>query len=94
MIKNIFKVAALSAAIFSMTACDNVRAKAFGGTMTVQIEQDQKFVNCSWKSSKDSGTSLWLLTRARKEGEQPETYKYFEKSTLGLLEGTVVIQEK
>lgn len=94
MIKNIFKTVALSAAFVSLAACDNIRAKALGGTMTVQIEQDQKFVNCSWKSSKDSGTSLWLLTRVRKEGEQPETYKYFEKSTLGLLEGTVVIQEK
>jgi len=46
------------------------------------------------KSLRDQGTSLWLLTRARKEGEQPETYKYSEKSTLGVLQGTVVIQEK
>jgi len=92
--KNIFKIVACGAAILSMTACDNVRAKAFGGTMTVEIEKDQKLVNCSWKSSRDTGTSLWLLTRVRKEGEQPETYKYSEKSTLGVLQGTVVIQEK
>ena len=57
--------------------------------MTVEIEKDQKFVNCSWKH-----TDLWILTRARKEGEQPETYKYSEKSTYGVLEGTVTIQEK
>jgi hypothetical protein len=63
--------------------------------MTVEIEKDQKFINCSWKSSgKNAGSSLWILTRARKEGEQPETYKYIEKSTFGVLEGTVVIQEK
>jgi hypothetical protein len=37
---------------------------------------------------------LWLLTRVRKDGEFPETYKYIEKSTFGVWEGTVVIQEK
>jgi hypothetical protein len=68
--------------------------KKFGGTMTVEIDKDQKLVNCSWKSSKETGTSLWLLTRARKENEQPETFKYFEKSTFGVLEGTVTIVEK
>jgi len=77
-----------------MTACDNTMAKKYGGTMTVELEKDQKLVNCSWKSSRDKSTSLWILTRVRKEGEQPETYKYSEKSELGLLEGTVVIQEK
>lgn len=62
--------------------------------MTVEIEKDQKLVNCSWKSGEDQGDSLWLLTRVRKEGEQPQTYKYSEKSTLGILEGTVTIVEK
>lgn len=96
--KNIFKIVACGAgaaicgaAILSMTACDNVRTKAFGGTMTVEIEKDQKLVNCSWKGGT---TSLWILTRTRKEGEQPETYKYSEKSFLGVLEGTVTIVEK
>lgn len=77
-----------------MAACDNITAKSFGGTMTVDLEKDQKLVNCSWKSDKNDGTSLWLLTRARKEGEPVETYKYFEKSTYGVLEGAVIINEK
>jgi len=94
MIKNILKATACGAAILSMTACDNYAAKHLGGTMTVELEKDQKLVNASWKSSKDSGTSLWLLTRARKEGETLDTYKYIEKSTLGVLEGTVTIVEK
>lgn len=63
--------------------------------MTVELEKDQKLVNCSWKSNgKNAGSSLWILARARKEGEQPETYKYSEKSTFGVLEGTVTIVEK
>ena len=94
MIKNIFK-ATLLVSFLALAACDNYKAKHLGGTMTVELEKDQKLVNCSWKGGTQSqSTSLWILTRARKEGEQPETYKYSEKSTMGVLEGTVVIQEK
>jgi hypothetical protein len=57
--------------------------------MTVEIDKDEKVVNASWK-----GDSLWILTRARKNDEQPETVKYIEKSTYGILEGTVTIVEK
>ena len=95
MTKNITIVAAaLFLLVIVMAACDTTIAKRFGGTMTVEIEKDQKLVNCSWKSGKDQGDSLWLLTRVRKEGEAPETYKYIEKSTFGVLEGTVTIVEK
>lgn len=93
MIKNIFK-ATLLVSFLSLAACDTTIAKRFGGTMTVELEKDQKLVNCSWKSGKNQGDSLWLLTRVRKEGEQPETYKYSEKSTFGVWEGTVTIVEK
>jgi hypothetical protein len=93
MIKNILKATAL-VAILSLTACENEMAKYFGGTMTVELEKDQKLVNASWKSSSKSSSSLWLLTRDRKADEQPETYKYIEKSTYGVFEGTVIIREK
>ena len=73
----------------SLTGC-NVVAKKLGGLMTVELEKDQKLVNCSWKAN----DSLWVLTRQRREGEPPETYKYQEKSTFGVLEGTVTIVEK
>ncbi len=93
MIKNIFKATALLL-FLTLAACDNTIAKMYGGTMTVELEKDQKLVNCSWKSGKAEGSSLWLLTRPRKDGEQPETFKYVEKSTFGVWEGTVIIQEK
>jgi len=38
MIKNIIQTLACSAAILSMTACDNTMAKKYGGTMTVELE--------------------------------------------------------
>jgi hypothetical protein len=80
--------------ILSLTACDNAITKNFGGKMTVDLENDQKLVNVSWKSSGKDLSSLCLLTRYRKTDEQPETYKYTEKSTFGVLEGVVTIVEK
>ena len=77
--------------LLSLAACDNYTARHFGGTMTVEIEKDQKFMNCSWKGKEGP---LWILTRTRKDGEQAETYKYYEKSLYGVMEGTVLIQEK
>jgi len=93
MFKSILKTTALFA-LLSLTSCDNTMAKKFGGSMTVNLEKDQKLVNCSWKSNGKSDSSLWILTRPRKEGETSETYKYFEKSTFGVLEGSVTIIEK
>ena len=91
--KNIIKLTALIA-VLSLTACENEMAKTFGGKMTVELEKEQKLVNVSWKTNGQNSSSLWLLTRARKADEQPETYKYIEKSTYGMLEGIVTIVEK
>jgi uncharacterized lipoprotein YajG len=91
--KTTLKLTALIAILF-LTACDNTMTKKFGGKMTVELEKDQKLVNVSWKSSGKDASSLWLLTRVRKADEQPETYKYIEKSTFGVLEGVVTIVEK
>ena len=77
--------------LLSLTACDQYAARHFGGTMTIEIEQDQKFMNCSWKGKEGP---LWILTRTRKDGESAESYKYSEKSLYGVLEGAVLIQEK
>lgn len=74
--------------LLTLSSCNYV-TRVVGGSMTVDLEKDQKLVNVSWKH-----TDLWVLTRARKEGEQPETYKYVEHSTFGVLEGVVTINEK
>ena len=87
MTKNLIKATALLA-ILSLSSC-NYFTRAFGGKMTVELEPGQHLVNASWKD-----TDLWLLVRARKTGESPETYKYVERSTLGALQGEVTIIEK
>lgn len=74
--------------LLALSSCNYVTRVA-GGNMTIDLEKDQKLVNVSWKDR-----DLWVLTRLKKEGEQPETYKYVEYSTFGVLNGVFTIKEK
>ena len=67
---------------------ENTRAKAWGGSMTINLEQNQKLVNVTWKDA-----DLWILTRPMRAGEQNETYYFIEKSTFGVLEGRITFIE-
>lgn len=67
----------------------NPIARKLGGTVTVNLENNRKLVNVSWK--KDD--SLWILTRKMRKDEEAETYEYKEDSTFGVIEGTVVVIE-
>lgn len=67
----------------------NPIARQFGGTVTINLENNRKLVNVSWK--KDD--SLWILTRKMRKDEEAETYEYKEDSTFGVIEGTVVVIE-
>lgn len=67
---------------------DNQRAKVWGGKMSISLEPNQKLMNVTWKDG-----DMWILTRQMKPDDQPETYKFFEKSTFGVMEGEVTIVE-
>lgn len=69
--------------------CRQIAAKHYGGTYTVKLDPGMKLVNCTWKESQ-----LWLLTTKRSDTEEPKVHKFIEKSTLGILQGEVTIEEK
>ena len=75
--------------IFSIGGCRQIMAKKFGGSVTINLEENRKLVNCTWKDSE-----LWLLTTSRNTNEIAKSYKFEEKSTLGVLQGEVNIVEK
>ena len=66
----------------------NQVAKNFGGTYKIELPANRKLVNVTWKES-----DLWILTRNKREGETVESYEFKEDSTLGLVEGTVILTE-
>jgi hypothetical protein len=74
---------------FMTTSCtENSRAKTWGGSMTINLEPNQKLVNVTWKD-----TDMWILTRPMRAGDIIETYKFGEKSTWGVMEGQITIVE-
>lgn len=64
------------------------RAKNFGGTINIDLEPNDKLLEITWKDD-----SLWILTKQMQENDIAEEYKFQEKDSLGLLEGTVTIKE-
>lgn len=82
-------VAVLSAAAMIFCGCtDNLRAKSFGGTMEVKVQQGKKVVNATWKDSE-----FWYLVRDMRPGEKAEKWEFLEKSGWGTVEGKVVLIE-
>lgn len=68
----------------------NDRTKNFGGKMTVKIQKGKKVVNATWKDD----SSLWLLTRPMRPGEEPEVLTFKQESSWGILEGEVALIEE
>lgn len=67
---------------------DNTRARVWGGTETIELDEGVRLVNVTWKE----GSSLWILTK--KDTTKASTYSFSEKSNLGVMEGQVIIIEK
>lgn len=80
---------AICSALLTSACTDNQRARSFGGTATVDLPEGRKLVTASFKQD-----NLWLLTRAAKAGEAPETFELIEDSSFGMMNGKVIIREK
>jgi hypothetical protein len=73
----------------SFGACtENQRARNFGGTEKVTLPKGERLVNATWKE-----TSLWYLTEPMPEGYTPQTRTFKQKSSFGVMEGTVIFYE-
>lgn len=68
--------------LFSCT--DNQMARRWGGTEEIKLKPCEKFVNLTWKEDQ-----IWLIL----EDTCNNTYVAREKSSFGLMEGTVVIKK-
>lgn len=72
------------------TSCtENVRTRQFGGTSTIELPQNTKLVNVTWKEA-----DLWVLTTAMSPTDVPKTYTFYEESSWEVWEGTIHIVEK
>ena len=70
--------------LLALVSCtDNQRARSFGGTETVKLEPNEKFINITWKQD-----NLWIIVQDTVTG----TIYAKEKSSFGVMQGKVIIQ--
>ncbi len=74
----------LLATLVLISCTDNQRARKFGGTETVKLEPQEKFINISWKQD-----DLWIVVQDTITGK----YYVREKSSFGLMQGKIIIEK-
>jgi uncharacterized protein YcfL len=72
----------LSALVLS-SCTSNQKSRNFGGTETIKLEPQEKFINITWKQD-----NLWIIV----QDTVKNIYYAREKSSYGILEGKVIIQ--
>lgn len=75
--------------LFFNSCTQNQRAKNFGGKAEINLPENQKLINATWKDD-----NLWYLTQSMSEADSAETYTFQEASSFGILEGTYIIRER
>jgi uncharacterized protein YcfL len=68
---------------------DNQAARNWGGTMKMDLPDNEKLINVTWKNEE-----IWYLTKPMTKDDVAESYKFHEYSSWGVLEGTVVLTER
>lgn len=77
--------------VLAFSSCtENQRAKSWGGTEIINLEPHQRLVNVTWKGKE--GSDLWILTKL--DTTKPTTYTFKEKSAYGVMEGTIILNER
>jgi hypothetical protein len=79
------KLTMVAITLLALASCtDNQRARNFGGTETIKIEPQEKFINITWKQD-----NLWVIVQDTITG----TIYAKEKSSFGVMQGKVIIQK-
>lgn len=66
---------------------DKGNARNYGGTETIDLEPGERVITMTWKKS-----DIWILTK--RDTTKPTTYTFQEKSSMGVWEGKVIVNEK
>lgn len=81
-------VLTLGVVISCLTGCSQTMARDFGGSVTIELEPNQKLEMITWKED-----SLWYLTKPMTEEDVAETHTFQQSSVFGVFEGTVTVVE-
>lgn len=70
--------------IIIISCTDNVRSKTYGGGQVIELKDNERFINATWKE-----TSLWIIVEDTLKNE----FYMREKSSLGLIEGKITFKK-
>lgn len=79
--KNLILGLIITTGLFSCT--DNQMARRYGGTETVNLKPNEVVLNVTWKENE-----MWICTK----DTITNTVYFREKSSWGVLEGTVILK--
>lgn len=85
--KNQFILLFLAITLILTSCTQQQMAKRYGGQATIKLQANERVVNVTWKES-----NIWILTKL--DTTKPSIYQFKENSNLGIMEGTVIIQEQ
>lgn len=70
--------------LLALASCtDNERARRFGGTEQVELKPNEVVLNVTWKENE-----MWICTK----DTTTNTVYFREKSSWGVMEGTVILK--
>lgn len=79
------KLTMVAITLLALASCtDNERARNFGGTETIKLEPNEKFMNLTWKQD-----DIWVIVQDTITG----TFYAKEKSSFGIMQGKVIIEK-
>jgi uncharacterized protein YcfL len=79
------KLTMVAITLLALASCtDNQKARNYGGTETIKLEPQEKFINITWKQD-----NLWIIVQDTLTG----SYYAREKSSFGVWEGKVIIEK-
>lgn len=82
------KVMLLLFVLVSITGCEQMASRDFGGDMTITLKPGVKLIEVTWKES-----NLWYLTEPMDSDYVPKTKVFKEIAVMGVLNGTVTFIE-
>ena len=79
------KITIVAITLLALCSCtDNESVKNYGGTQKIKVLPQEKFINITWK-----GDNIWVVT----QDTITKTYYAREKSSMGIMEGTIIISK-
>lgn len=86
----IMAIALFLVCTLSFTSCtEQIRTRAFGGTMIIDVPNGYKVTSATWKE-----TDLFYFMEPMEEGYVPKDKMFVESASYGMLESKIIFKEK